>query len=266
VAFINLLPFDMGELYGRQAISLSENEVMYSGFYPPVHDRKIQPADWFPNYIHTYVERDVRQIRNITDLIVFERFMRLLSGRTGQELNLSSLAVETGVDTKTIQSWIGVLESSFIIYLLKPHFRNFNKTIVKRPKLYFYDTGLACSLLGISSAAQLATHPLRGALFECMIVTELIKKRTNSGLPINLYYWRDKTGHEVDVIIDNSDTLIPVEIKAGKTISSEFFKNLSYWRALSGAQKAYVIYTGDENRKQSNGTEVISWHKLPEGI
>jgi len=258
VAFINLLPFSIGELYTAAGKVPEENNIIFNGLYPPVYDQHIHPQDWYPNYIRTYVDRDVRQIKNITDLIVFERFMRLLAGRTGQELNLTSLGVETGVDTKTIQSWIGILESSFIIYLLKPHFRNFNKTIVKRPKVYFYDTGLVCSLLGITSEAQLTNHPLRGSLFECLVVTELVKKRTNAGVPINLYYWRDKTGHEVDVIVDNGDTLIPIEIKAGKTINTEFFKNLLYWNGLSGMKKCYLIYTGDELQKRSNGIEVIN--------
>jgi predicted AAA+ superfamily ATPase len=262
VALITLLPLSTKELYPVEIEIPNENHVIFNGLYPPVYDRHIPPQDWYPNYVRTYIDRDVRQIKNITDLIVFERFMRLLAGRTGQELNLSSLAVETGVDTKTIQSWIGVLESSFIIYLLKPHHRNFNKTIVKRPKLYFYDTGLVCSLLGITSEQQVTTHPSRGSLFECLIVTELVKQRTNAGLTVNLYYWRDKTGHEVDLVIDNGDTLIPIEIKAGKTINSDFFKNLLYWNNLSGETKGYLIYTGDATQKRSNGIEVLGWRGI----
>ena len=257
VAYLNLLPFSIAELYPDGEAIPGENNIMFNGLYPPVYDQHIPPQDWFPNYIRTYVDRDVRQIKNITDLIVFERFMRLLAGRTGQELNLTSLSVEAGVDMKTIQSWVGILESSFIIYLLKPHYKNFNKTIVKRPKVYFYDTGLVCSLLGILSEDQLTNHPIRGSLFECLAVTELVKKRTNAGSPVNLYYWRDKTGHEVDIIIDNGETLVPVEIKAGKTITNEFFKNLLYWNALSGMKKGYLIYTGDKQQKRSNGIEVI---------
>jgi uncharacterized protein len=262
VAFMNLLPFTLSELYPDSKKMPDENNVILAGLYPPVYDRKIPPQDWYPNYIRTYVDRDVRLIKNIADLIVFERFMRLIAGRTGQELNLSALAVETGADTKTIQSWIGVLESSFIIYLLKPHHRNFNKTIVKRPKLYFYDTGLVCSLLGIISEEQLTTHPLRGSIFECLIVTELVKKRTNAGMPVNLYFWRDRTGHEVDVVVDNGDALIPVEIKAGKTINNEFFKNLLYWNNLSGMHKGYLIYIGDEQQQRSNGIEVVNWRNI----
>lgn len=262
VAFMNLLPFSISELYPADITKPSENSILLSGLYPPVYDRNIPPQDWYPNYIRTYVDGDVRQIKNITDLIVFERFMRLLAGRTGQELNLTALATETGVDTKTIQAWIGVLESSFIIFLLKPHHRNFNKTITKRPKLYFYDTGIVCSLLGITTEAQLMHHPLRGSLFECLIVTELVKQRTNAGAPVNLYYWRDKTGHEVDVIIDKGDSLIPIEIKSGHTINTEFFKNLLYWNKLSGMKKGYLIYGGDEEQKRSNGIEVMGWRDI----
>ncbi len=262
IAFLNLLPFSIEELYSiPQGLSDNSN-LLLTGLYPPIYDRHFSPEDWYPNYIRTYIDRDVRQIKNITDLIIFERFMGLLAGRNGQELNLSSLAVETGVDTKTIQSWIGILESSFIIYLLKPHFKNFNKTIVKRPKVYFYDTGLVCSLMGISSESQLVNHPSRGALFESLIISELVKKRTNAGRPINLYYWRDKTGHEIDIIIDNAGDLIPIEIKSGKTVSTEFFKNILYWKTLSEAPKGYVVYGGVQEQNRSNGIEVIGWNNF----
>jgi len=175
VGYINLLPFSISELKKAKLLTPDDNNLMLKGFYPPIYDQDIPPLDWCPNYIRTYIEKDVRQIKNITDLIVFERFtdlivferfIKLLAGRTGQELNNSALAVETGVDVKTIQSWIGILESSFIIYLLKPHHKNFNKTIVKRPKVYFYDTAIVCYLLGIRNTSQLNTHPLRGAIFE----------------------------------------------------------------------------------------------------
>lgn len=262
IALMNLLPFSISELKKAKLLTKNDNQLMLNGFYPPVYDQKIQSIEWCPNYIRTYIEKDVRQIKNITDLIVFERFVKLLAGRSGQELNYSSLAVETGVDVKTIQSWIGILESSFIIYLLKPHFRNFNKTIVKRPKLYFYDTALVCYLLGIKDEFHLQTHPLRGAIFEGMVITELIKKRTNAGLDINLYYWRDKTGHEIDVIIDNGKTLMPVEIKSGKTISNEFFKNLDYWTRLSESKKSYLLYAGNIHQKRSDGKEIMNWREM----
>lgn len=262
VGYINLLPFSIDELKKGKYLVPDDDELILKGFYPPVYDQNIPTQDWCPNYIRTYIERDVRQIKNISDLIVFERFMRLLAGRNAQELNNSALAVETGVDVKTIQSWIGILESSFIIFLLKPHHKNFNKTIVKRPKLYFYDTAIVCSLLGIQNTTQLATHPLRGAIFESMVVAELVKKRTNLALPINLYYWRDKTGHEIDIIIDNAGKLIPVEIKSGKTISAEFFRNIDYWTSLSRAKKSYLLYSGEIKQKRSDGKEVFNWREI----
>ena len=262
VGYINLLPFSISELKKAKLLSTDDDTLMLKGFYPPIYDQEIPPADWCPNYIRTYIEKDVRQIKNITDLIVFERFIKLLAGRSGQELNNSALAVETGVDVKTIQSWIGILESSFIIYLLKPHHKNFNKTIVKRPKVYFYDSAIVCYLLGIRDNIQLQTHPLRGAIFEGMVVTELIKKRTNAGLPINLFYWRDKTGHEIDIIIDNAGKLIPIEIKSGKTINTEFFKNMDYWSDLSKVKKSMVLYAGSQNQKRSNGRETLNWRSL----
>ena len=261
VSFLYLLPFSVPEISTLEAID-DDNTLLLNGCYPPVYDQHIPPADWYPNYIRTYIERDVRLIKNITDLYVFERFMRLLAGRTGQELNLTALSSEVGVDTKTIQSWLGVLESSFIIYLLKPHYQNFNKTITKRAKIYFYDTGLVCSLLGINNTTILATHPLGGSLFECMVITEMVKQRTNAGLPINLYYWRDKTGHEIDLLVDNGETLLPIEIKSGKTINSDFFRNLLYWNGLSGMKKGYLVYAGTETQKRSNGLEVIGWKDL----
>jgi hypothetical protein len=262
VGYINLLPFSIEELKKSKLLPDDDDQLMLKGFYPPIYDQEIPPLDWCANYIRTYIEKDVRQIKNITDLIVFERFIKLLAGRSGQELNNSALAVESGVDVKTIQSWIGILESSFIIYLLKPHFKNFNKTIVKRPKVYFYDTALVCYLLGIRNVLHLKTHPLRGSIFEGMVVTELIKKRTNAGLPINIYYWRDKTGHEIDVIIDNAGKLLPIEIKSGKTLNSEFFKNIEYWSKLSGAEKSVLLYAGDQNQKRTTGKEVLNWRNL----
>lgn len=262
VGYLQLLPFSLSELKKGKFLPKSDDTLMLKGFYPPIYDQKIPAADWCPNYIRTYVERDVRQIKNITDLIVFEKFMRLLAGRNSQELNSTALATETGVDVKTIQTWIGILESSFIIYLLKPHFKNFNKTIVKRPKVYFHDTAIVCSLLGIQNEKQLTTHPLRGAIFESMVITELVKNRTNKGLPINLFYWRDKTGHEVDVIIDKAGKLLPVEIKSGQTFNSEFLKNLNYWRNLSKVKTANLLYAGRETQKRSDGTELINWREF----
>ena len=179
-------------------------------------------------------------------------------------MNLTAISVEVGVDNKTIQSWIGILESSFIIFLLRPHYKNYNKIITKRPKLYFYDTGLVCALLGISKAEQLAFHPQRGSIFETFVVSEMVKNRTNAGKEINLYYWRDKTGREIDLIIDQGLSLLPIEIKSGKTVTTEYFKNLLYWMKLSNSEKGMVLYGGDQEQKRSNGISVFGWKKMIE--
>jgi uncharacterized protein len=263
VAYLNLLPFSLREIEGNYLLK-TENDQILRGFYPPVYDQELPYEEWIPNYIRTYIERDVRQIKNISDLLVFERFMRLLAGRTGQELNYTSLSVEVGVDVKTIQSWIGILESSYIIFLLKPYHKNFNKTIVKRPKLYFYDTAIACSLLQINKTEHIVNHPLRGALFECMIMSEVIKHQVNERNDIQAYFWRDKTGRDVDIIVETPLETIPFEIKAGKTVQQEFFKNVKYWMNLSGTSKGKVIYAGETEQKRSDGTEVFGWKQIHE--
>ncbi|MEA1877228.1 MAG: ATP-binding protein [Bacteroidota bacterium] len=258
VAHINLLPFTYSEL-SKYKHKQSDDELILSGFYPPVFDQKLEPAEWYPSYIRTYIERDVRQIKNITDLIQFERFMRILAGRTAQELNLTAISNVCGVDVKTVQSWISVLEASYIIFLLKPHHKNFNKTIVKRPKLYFFDPGIVSSLLGIKDINQLKYHPLKGSIFETMVVSEEMKKLSFSTYSGSLFYWRDKTGHEVDLILEKADSLFPIEIKSSQTINSDYFKNLIYWLRLAKINKGTVLYAGDETQNRSNGIQVVNW-------
>ena len=184
---------------------------------------------WYGSYVQTYLERDVRQLLDVRDLTLFQRFLRLLAGRTGQLLNQSALADETGVSHNTIREWTSVLEASYIIHRLPPHHRNFKKRLVKTPKVYFLDAGLAAWLLGIKTAQQLATHPLRGALFEAWVVSEYLKARWNRGLPSNLSFWRDRSGREVDLVIDNGVKLWPVEIKSGATVSRDAFRGLERW-------------------------------------
>jgi predicted AAA+ superfamily ATPase len=234
---------------------------MYKGFYPALHNREVQTerTRFFSNYIRTYVERDIRLIRNITDLYAFERFLRLCAGRIGQLLNMNNLAVETGVDNKTIAAWLSVLEASFVLFRLQPYHQNFNKRIVKMPKLYFYDTGLASELLGIGHPDQLALHPFRGALFENMIVVDFLKNRYNRGKINNLYFWRDSLGREIDLIVDNHNHLLPIEIKSGQTITEDYFGSLSYWLKISGQEKGWVIYAGDMKQVRSNGITVLPY-------
>lgn len=262
IAYLYLLPFSTQEAEEALKKKQAVEDALYRGGYPPIYDNEIEPEKWLPNYIRTYIERDVRQIKNISNLNVFERFLKLCAGRTGQLLNMSSLAIEAGVDSKTIASWLGVLESSFIIHLLQPHHRNFNKRIVKMPKLYFYDTGLVCSLLGITKSAQLNLHPLKGPLFENFIIGELIKEKFNKNLPVNLYFWRDNTGNEIDIIIDDGITLYPLEIKAGKTITTDYFRNFQFWSKISGVTGGSVVYAGSEFQKRSNEITVMPWSKV----
>ena len=260
IAFLYLLPFTVSELAAEETNNL--HQLIFRGFYPPIYDQPLNADKWYPNYIRTYIERDVRQIKNITDLNAFERFLRLCAGRTGQLLNMNSLAIESGVDNKTIASWIGVLESSFIIYRLYPHHSNFNKRIVKMPKIFFYDTGVACALLGIQNAEQLNYHPMFGNLFENFAISELLKHRYNQAKSNNLYFWRDNTGHEVDIIIDTMGKLYPVEIKSGKTITDKFFHGILYWFKISGEKSGAIIYTGESGQKRSNNIDIVPWNKL----
>ena len=262
IAYLNLLPFSLNEL--KITGNWKLNELLYKGAYPPIYDQAVEPNNWYRNYIRTYIERDVRQLKNINDLYTFERFVKLCAGRIGQLLNMSNLAIETGVDHKTISSWIGILESSFIIYRLQPHHRNFNKRIVKMPKLYFYDTGLASSLLGIQHEQQVDTNPYRGSLFENFVITELIKTRFNEAKQPNIYFWRDNTGHEIDVVIENPEELSPIEIKSGKTITSDYFIGLSFWNKISGQNGGTIIYGGDSLQKRSNGITIFPWNRIGE--
>ncbi|MBK8954039.1 MAG: ATP-binding protein [Saprospiraceae bacterium] len=259
VGYLHLLPFSLQELEQSKLHIENDDVLMLQGFYPPVYDQNIPAQDWCPNYVKTYIEKDVRQIKNINDLHLFERFLRLLAGRVGYELNYTALAVETGIDTKTVQSWIGILESSFIIYNLKPHHLNFRKTLVKRPKLYFYDTSIVCYLLGIYRTEHLTTHPMRGNIFENMAIGEILKIRTHQGLSPDMYFWRDKTGHEVDLILQMANDIIPIEIKSGQTFNTEFIKQLRYYQNISGCKKSYVLYGGQQNMNRSDGIEIINW-------
>lgn len=259
IGYLFLLPFSTEEIARATGKPQTIEDAIFTGGYPPIYDSEIAPNKWLPNYIRTYVERDVRQIKNISNLNAFERFLKLCAGRIGQLMNSSSLAIEAGVDSKTIASWISVLESSFIVYLLKPHHANFNKRLVKMPKLYFCDTGLACSLLGIHDSKLLATHPLRGSLFENYVINDMVKERHNSNEPIDLYFWRDSTGNEMDIIIDQGSNLYPIEIKAGKTVTSDYFKNFQFWKKATGSENGTIIYAGSEGQKRSSGIEVISW-------
>lgn len=263
VGIVTLLPFSLKELGNLLKRQTAVDELLFKGFYPRLWDQKLDPEDWYPSYIQTYLEKDVRQIKNITDLALFQKFLRLVAGRTGQVLNLSALANEVGVNHNTIQSWLSVLEASYIVFRLQPYYRNINKRLVKTPKLYFYDTGLAASLLQIDSPRQLASHPLRGVLFETLIVGELIKKRSNQGKPANAFYLQDKSGREVDYVAKSEGRLTGIEIKAGETITGSYFTNLEYWQkqGLLESKNSLVIYGGQDSQERKQG-KIIGWREL----
>lgn len=263
IGLIHLLPFSYSELANHNAMPKSLDGVLYKGFYPPVYQRNIPPNDWYAAYVQTYIERDVQQLIKVKDLNAFRTFLRLCAGRAGQMVNLSSIGNDCGISHNTVKEWLSVLEASYIVFQLPPHFKNFSKRLIKSPKLYFHDTGLLAWLLGIKEPQQIAMHAMRGAIFENFIISELLKSQYAKGEPSNLYVWRDNNGLEVDVIIDKGDVLIPIEIKSGQTINKDFFKNLKKWRSLAGneAQQSYLIYGGEQDQDRSDA-KVLSWRHL----
>lgn len=225
-AILNLLPFSHHEMQTGNILPATIDEEIYKGAYPRLYDKNITPTDYYPYYIQTYVERDVRLMKNIGDLSKFIRFIKLCAGRIGQLLNLSGLANECGISVSTATAWMSLLEASYIAYLLKPDHNNYAKRLVKSPKLYFYDTGLACSLLDIKSAEQVSTHFLRGGLFENLVVNEFIKDSLNKGEEPNLTFWRDSTGNEIDLLQTIAGKQNAYEIKSGATYTSDYFKGI----------------------------------------
>ena len=260
VGMTALLPLSISELPAASKSSQSLDTLIIKGSYPALHVRDISPADWFASYIATYIERDIRQVLRVHDLSVFQRFVRLCAGRNGQLLNLNALAGETGVSQKTARSWLSVLESSYIVHLLPPYFRNFGKRLIKTPKLYFLDQGLACWLLGIRSHEHIALHPMRGAIFESFIISEFLKSRYNRGLPPDLYFWRDNNGLEADIVFERGTKLQPVEIKSGQTITGDYIRagQRAARFAAEEALQPWLIYGGDDSYER-NGVTIMSW-------
>ena len=221
------------------------------------------PERWYNAYLATYIERDVRQLRNVRDLSTFRRVLRLCAGSVGQLADLTRIGNDAGVDQKTVRAWLGVLEASFILFRLHPHHRNFRKRLVKTAKLYFYDVGVAARLTGIESAGQMSTHPLRGALFENWVITEFLKRRWNAGKESNLFFWRSHGGLEVDLLLEQGQALTPVEIKSGATVSSDWLRPLHRWRELAGdtAGRPVIVYGGDQPQQRSDA-DIVPWRQL----
>lgn len=263
VGMTRLLPLALGELPAGDVESLGLDGLMLRGLYPALHAQPVTPEDWFASYVATYVERDVRQVLNVQDLSAFQRFLRLCAGRTGQLLNLSALAGEAGIAQSTARAWMSVLEASDLVYLLPPYHRNFGKRVVKSPKLYLVDVGLACWLLGIRSVEVLNLHPLRGALFEAWVVGEFLKARLNAGQPPDLYFWRDNNGLEADIVFEMAGRLQSVEIKSGQTVTPDYIRaGQKAARFADGeALPPWLIYAGKESYERS-GVRVMGWRAL----
>jgi len=249
-AILKLLPFSFDEISVLKP-DLSADEMIFTGSLPSIFAEDREPTRTYRNYYETYVERDVRNLINIKDLSLFRKFMKLCAGRTGQLFNASQLANETGVAVNTIKSWVSVLETSFIVYLLPPWYDNINKRLIKSPKLYFYDTGLISYLLGITNPKQVQQHPLRGGLFENLVINEITKSFYNTGLEPPTYFFRDKHGNEVDVLLAGANNLIPIEIKSAETYHRTFTKSLDYLQKLYPARirKSILVYAGQMEQK-----------------
>lgn len=264
-ALLTLAPFSVEELKSASLLPESINEMLYKGSYPRLYDKKINPIDYYPSYIKTYIERDVRLLQNITNLSAFTRFLKLCAGRCSQILNVSSLAEDAGITRKTAESWLSVLEASYIIYLLKPYYKNFGKRVIKSPKMYFYDTGLVSSLLGINDSSQIESFYMRGALFENFVVSELLKKRLFAGKTDELYFWRDSNGIEIDVLEEVGVDLYAYEIKASETMNNSFFSNIKKLKNLAAIrlENAAVIYGGNQNIPATDFSGAyISWRSI----
>ena len=249
-----LLPFSYNEVYSDKTISI--NKLLFTGFYPRIHDKRLIPTEALSFYVSTYLERDIRALINVKDLSKFEKFLKLCAGRVAQIVNLSNLANDCGINHNTAKSWLSVLEASYVIFFVRPHYNNFGKRLIKAPKLYFTDCGLVAYLLDIQNEMHIANHPLKGALFENFAVAELLKAQTNQGKNSNLYYFRDHIGNEVDLLLEKGKYVKPIEIKLGSTINNDYFKGLLYYQKINqkNSLKSSLIFGGseDQNRKMCN--------------
>ena len=264
-AVLHLLPLSRHEVVAFEKHPKTLNETLLTGGYPRILDQQLRPADWLSAYVATYLERDVRAISNIGDLMAFQRFVQLCAGRVSQLLNFSLLAGDCGVSQPTAKAWSSVLEASFIAFRLPSYHGNVSKRLIKMPKLHFYDTGLACWLLGIREVGQLDLHPLRGAIFESWVVSEIIKQRFNRGESNGVYFFRDKAGLESDVLVQGRKAMKLVEVKAGQTISSDWAANnqkiMGLFAKTKQAVASVVVYGGAE-KQERNGVTYLPWHDI----
>lgn len=264
ITFLTLLPLSAAEL--RAAGKLPENveKLLVSGCYPQLYAHPIDPLTWAPSYITSYIERDIRQILKVKDIIVFQKFLKLCAARIGNLINYLELARDCEISPHTAKHWMSILDATYIVKLLPPYYNNFSKRVIKSPKLYFYDTSLVCSLLGIRTAEELAFHPIKGAIFESFIMSEMFKYNFNHNRPQNLYFWRDTQGREIDCIIERMlGKTVAVEIKAGKTVQDTFFRGLSDWQSITkqAEQPSYVVHGGNEDVSYKS-RYVFAWYNV----
>lgn len=257
-SILTLLPFSTGELAEFQK-EIKPFEIIYQGAFPRIHNENLKPNRFYNGYVQTYVERDVRALINLKDLRIFQQFLLLLAGRIGQVINFTSISNDIGVSSTTIKNWISVLKASFIIFELSPYFENIGKRVIKSPKLYFTDTGLASFLLGIDSPAQVERDPLRGGLYENFIILEVVKSYYNSGQRPEIYFYRDTHGNEIDLLIRKQRKLIPIEIKSAATFTKDFLKGIERFVKTAGeiCEPGYVLYNGTDEFTV-NGTMIIN--------
>ncbi len=258
VGILELLPLTISEMQNAKILPKNHLELILKGSYPRLYDKKQTVSVFYSNYLNTYVERDVRSIKNVGDLNTFRKFLQLLAGRVGQVLNLNELGGILGLDNKTAKSWISVLEASYIIYLLQPYHKNFGKRLIKSPKIYFVDTGLASYLLGLDSIKELETHFTVGHLFENLIISDFLKRKANSLKTTRFYFTQDSKGFEIDLILDYGTEKLPLEIKLSKTFKENFLKNIDVFKKLSDIEKGALIFTG-ESIKEIGDNRVLNY-------
>lgn len=261
VAMFRLLPLDFSELKSAGKLPDDYGQILLQGNFPALHQRPIPPSDFYANYTETYIERDVSDLLKIKDLASFKTFLKLCAARAGQILNLTELARDAAISVPTVRAWLSILESSYLVYQLPPFFQNFNKRLIKSPKLYFYDTGLLCFLLGIKSVEQLALIEQKGAIFENFIINEFMRQNFHQNLHRHFYYWRSSNGLEVDLLIEGDSLAFDlVKIKATKTIIQKMFSNLDEVGALAGnlLRNKVLVYGGNQSQKRSH-YHVWSW-------
>ena len=263
VGFLELLPLSNKEILTYFDKNYSVWEIIFKGGFPEIWLQNINPSFYFPSYIQSFIERDIRQLINIKNLILFQQFIKLVATRAGQEWNSSQISNDLGIDSKTVSAWLSYLQTAGIVYLLPPYYANFGKRVIKRPKLYITDTGVLCSLLGIQNEIQLENHPLKGSIFENFVILEFLKEKNSSLENSAFYYWRSISGVEIDLIIEKNGILTPIEIKSGTTYQEKWWKNIVDWQVFSkNTSQAIIVYGGNENHDFTDGRKVISYNSI----